>query len=301
MNEIKVKVFGIGGIGLSTINKMLEQKLQNVELYAIDPNLQPSNNFKSEQSIKSNHKVIDEQMTHLNNIVNQEIILKHKEEIEEALKNADMIFIVCETDSNSISIAQTIEESAKNVGALNIGMVTNPFQFEDNKDLVEIENLKKCVDALINIPSKNITDKTTELEYDFEEIENVIYRIIKAILDMILPTRLIMIDFADLVLVLKNSGTAIVGIGSGYGVSKIVDACKQALSNDFSGKTIEGATSVIINITANSNLNLWEVEEVVDIVKKTAGEKASIVLGAGSDDNLNDELIVTIIATGFDS
>ncbi|NLC92004.1 MAG: cell division protein FtsZ, partial [Treponema sp.] len=203
--------------------------------------------------------------------------------------------------------APVIADIAQQLGALTVGIVTKPFSFEGKKRMEHamngLEELKKHVDTLIVIPNdklREIIDKTTPLLESFREVDNVLRRGVQSISDLIAVAGLINLDFADVKAVMEKRGNALIGIGIGVGDNRAKEAAEQAVSSPLLETSIDGATDAIINVTGGSNLTLFEVEESAETIRASANTDINTIFGAVINENLNDEIIVTVIATGFD-
>ena len=219
-----------------------------------------------------------------------------------------MIFITCGMGGGTgTGAAPVIAEIAQNLGALTVGIVTRPFSFEGRKRMENavsgIEELKKHVDTLIVIPNdrlREIIDKSTPMLDAFKEVDNVLLRGVQSISDLIAVVGLVNLDFSDIRTVMEKAGNAIIGIGIGMGEDRAIEAAKQAVASPLLETSIHGATDAIINITGGSNLTLFEAEQAVEVVRAASNTDINIIFGSVINENLNDEVIVTIIATGFD-
>ena len=203
--------------------------------------------------------------------------------------------------------APVIAEIAQNLGALTVGIVTKPFRFEGKRRMEQavlgIDELKKHVDTLIVIPNdklRDIIDKSTPMVDAFKEVDNVLHRGVQSISDLIAVSGLVNLDFADVKAVMEKRGNALIGIGLGVGENRAIEAAKQAVSSPLLETSISGATDAIINVTGGNSLTLFEAEDAAEIVRQSANTDINIIFGAVINENLNDEVIVTVIATGFD-
>jgi cell division protein FtsZ len=219
-----------------------------------------------------------------------------------------MVFITCGMGGGTgTGAAPVIADIAQQLGALTVGIVTKPFSFEGkkrmNNALSGLEELKKHVDTLIIVPNdrlREIIDKTTPLLESFREVDNVLRRGVQSISDLIAVAGLINLDFADVKAVMEKRGNALIGIGIGVGENRATEAALQAVSSPLLETSIDGATDAIINVTGGSNLTLFEVEEAAETIRKSANTDINTIFGAVINENLNDEIIVTVIATGFE-
>ncbi len=304
----KIKVFGCGGGGCNAVNRMIEEGVQGVEFYVVNTDLQVLNASKAKNKIQIGENITGGRGAGSNPEIGREAALESKAQIEEAVKGADMVFIACGLGGGTgTGSAPIIAEIAQEAGALTVGIVTKPFRFEGKKRmenaLIGLEELRKHVDTLIIIPNdrlRDIIDKTTSFQDAFKEVDNVLHRGVQSISDLIAVTGVINLDFADVKTVMEKSGTALIGIGMGVGENRAVEAAHQAVSSALLETTIDGATDAIINITGGDSLTLFEIEDAVETVREAANSDINIVFGAIQNSNLNDEVIVTVIATGFD-
>ncbi len=304
----KIKVFGVGGGGCNAVNRMIDEGVQGVEFYVVNTDLQVLNASHAKNKIQIGENITGGRGAGSNPEVGREAALESKQEIEEAIKGADMVFIACGLGGGTgTGAAPIIAEIAQELGALTVGIVTKPFRFEGKRRmeyaLVGLEELKKHVDTLIIIPNdrlRDIIDKTTSFQDAFKEVDNVLHRGVQSISDLIAVTGIINLDFADVKTVMEKSGTALIGIGMGVGENRAVEAAEQAVSSALLETTIEGATDAIINITGGDSLTLFEIEDAVETVRAAANSDINIIFGAIPNSNLSDEVIVTVIATGFD-
>jgi len=304
----KIKVFGVGGGGNNAVNRMIEEGVQGVEFYVVNTDLQVLNASKAEHKIQIGTNITGGRGAGSNPEVGREAALESKIEIEEAIKGADMVFIACGLGGGTgTGAAPIIAEISQESGALTVGIVTKPFRFEGKKRmehaLVGLEELKKHVDTLITIPNdrlRDIVDKTTSFQDAFKEADNVLHRGVQSISDLIAVTGIINLDFADVKTVMEKSGSALIGIGMGIGENRAIEAARQAVSSALLEATIDGATDAIINITGGDNLTLFEIEDAIETVREAANSDINIIFGAIPNSNLTDEVIVTVIATGFE-
>ncbi len=304
----KIKVFGTGGGGNNAVNRMIEEGVQGVEFYVVNTDKQVLDVSKAKNKIQIGATITGGRGAGSNPEVGREAALESKKEIEEAVKGADMVFVACGLGGGTgTGSAPIIAEIAQESGALTVGIVTKPFRFEGKRRmeqaLVGLEELKKHVDTLIIIPNdrlREIIDKTTTFKDAFKEVDNVLHRGVQSISDLIAVTGIVNLDFADIKTVMEKSGTALIGIGMGIGDNRAVEAARQAVSSALLETTIDGATDAIINITGGDTLTLFEIEDAVETVREAANSDINIIFGAIPNSNLTDEVIVTVIATGFD-
>ena len=219
-----------------------------------------------------------------------------------------MVFVTCGMGGGTgTGAAPIVAEIAQDLGALTVGIVTKPFRFEGKKRMdhaeIGIEELRHHVDTIIVIPNdrlRDIIDRTTPMMEAFKEVDNVLRRGVQSISDLIAVSGLVNLDFADVKTIMSKRGNAIIGIGIGVGENRAVEAAKQAVSSPLLETTIDGATDAIINITGGNSLTLFEAEDAAEVVRNAANTDINTIFGAVINENLNDEVIVTVIATGFD-
>ena len=304
----KIKVIGVGGGGNNAVQRMIESGLQGVEFIVANTDKQVLEKSKAETKIQLGIELTHGLGAGSKPEIGKEAALESKEEIEDALKGADMIFITCGMGGGTgTGAAPVIAEIAQNLGALTVGIVTKPFSFEGKRRmenaLAGIEELKKHVDTIIVVPNdklRDLIDKTTPLLESFREVDNVLRTGVQSISDLIAVAGLINLDFADVKTVMEKRGSALIGIGIGTGENRAVEAAKQAVSSPLLETSISGATDAIINVTGGNSLTLFEVDEAAEVVRTSANTDINTIFGAIISENLNDEVIVTVIATGFD-
>ncbi|MBQ3020921.1 MAG: cell division protein FtsZ [Bacilli bacterium] len=309
MDQIaKIKVIGVGGGGNNAVNRMIESGVKGVEFIVANTDLQVLNVSKAETKLQIGQDITNGLGAGANPEVGREAALESKAEITEALKGADMVFVTCGMGGGTgTGAAPVIAEIAQNLGALTVGIVTKPFRFEGKRRMEQailgIEELKKHVDTLIVIPNdrlRDIIDKSTPMLEAFKEVDNVLHRGVQSISDLIAVSGLVNLDFADVKAVMEKRGNALIGIGLGVGENRAIEAAKQAVSSPLLETSISGATDAIINVTGGNSLTLFEAEDAAEIVRQSANTDINIIFGAVINENLNDEVIVTVIATGFE-
>ena len=304
----KIKVIGVGGGGNNAVNRMIESGVKGVDFIVANTDLQVLNNSKAAVKIQIGAELTNGLGAGANPQIGKEAALETKQEIEAALEGADMVFITCGMGGGTgTGAAPVIAEISQEMGALTVGIVTKPFSFEGKKRMDQalsgLDELKKHVDTLIVIPNdrlREIIDKSTPLVDSFREVDNVLRRGVQSISDLIAVAGLINLDFADVKAVMENRGNALIGIGMGVGEDRAAEAARQAVSSPLLETSISGATDAIINVTGGSNLTLFEVEEAADVIRTSANTDINTIFGAVINENLNDEIIVTVIATGFE-
>ncbi|MDD4705740.1 MAG: cell division protein FtsZ [Bacilli bacterium] len=309
MDQIaKIKVIGVGGGGCNAVNRMIESGVKGVEFIVANTDLQVLNASKATNKLQMGESMTGGLGAGANPEVGREAALESKEEIKEALKGADMVFVTCGMGGGTgTGAAPIIAEIAQDLGALTVGIVTKPFRFEGKKRteqaVIGIDELRKHVDTLIVIPNdrlRDIIDKATPMLDAFKEVDNVLHRGVQSISDLIAVSGLVNLDFADVKAVMEKRGNALIGIGLGVGENRAVEAAKQAVSSPLLETSVSGAKDAIVNVTGGINLALFEVEDAVEVVRQSANTEINIIFGAVINENLTDEVIVTVIATGFD-
>ena len=304
----KIKVIGVGGGGCNAVNRMIESGVGGVEFIVANTDLQVLNNSNAEVKIQLGPTISQGLGAGGNPDVGREAALESKKEIEDTLMGADMVFVTCGLGGGTgTGAAPIVAEIAQEQGALTVAIVTKPFKFEGRKRMeqaeVGLEELKKHVDTIIVIPNdrlRDMIDRTTPMVEAFKEVDNVLRRGVQSISDLIAVSGLVNLDFADVKAVMQNRGNAIIGIGIGVGEDRAIEAAKQAVASPLLETTIDGATDAIINITGGNNLTLFEAEDAAEVVRNAANTDINTIFGAVINENLNDEVIVTVIATGFD-
>ncbi|MGN0967543.1 MAG: cell division protein FtsZ [Candidatus Coprovivens sp.] len=304
----KIKVIGVGGGGNNAVNRMIESGVGGVEFIVANTDLQVLNVSKAETKIQIGKELTEGLGAGANPEIGREAALESKAEIEAALAGADMVFVTCGLGGGTgTGAAPVVAEIAQSQGALTVAIVTKPFKFEGRKRMeqaeVGLEELKKHVDTIIVIPNdrlRDMIDRTTPIVQAFLEVDNVLRRGVQSISDLIAVSGLVNLDFADVKAVMQKRGNAIIGIGIGIGEDRAIEAAKQAVASPLLETTIDGATDAIINITGGNSLTLFEAEDAAEVVRNAANTDINTIFGAVINENLTDEVIVTVIATGFD-
>lgn len=304
----KIKVIGLGGGGGNAINRMVESGVKGVEFIVANTDLQVLNNSKADVKIQIGANLTDGLGAGAKPEIGKEAAVESKKEIEDALTGADMVFITCGMGGGTgTGAAPIVAEISQALGALTVAIVTKPFSFEGRRRMENalkgIEELRKHVDTLIVIPNdklREIIDKSTPMLEAFKEVDNVLRRGVQSISDLIAVVGLVNLDFADIKSIMKDSGNAVIGIGIGMGEDRAIEAAKEAVSSPLLENSIDGATDAIINITGGVNLTLFEAEQAAEVVRAASKTDIDTIFGAVINENLTDEVIVTVIATGFD-
>jgi len=304
----KIKVIGVGGGGNNAVNRMIEHGVQGVEFIAVNTDAQALNLSKAEIKLQIGSKLTRGLGAGANPEIGKKAAEESREQIEEVVRGADMVFVTAGMGGGTgTGAAPIISQIAKDLGALTVGVVTRPFSFEGKKRQTQaisgIAAMKEAVDTLIVIPNDKllqIVDKSTPMLEAFREADNVLRQGVQGISDLIATPGLINLDFADVKTIMSNKGSALMGIGIASGENRATEAAKKAISSPLLETSIDGAKGVIMNITGGTNLSLFEVQEAADIVASASDEEVNMIFGSVINENLNDEIIVTVIATGFD-
>ena len=304
----KIKVIGVGGGGNNAVNRMIESGVKGVDFIVANTDLQVLNTSQAPIKIQIVANLTVGRGAGGKPENGKDAAIESKDEIQAALEGADMVFVTCGMGGGTgTGAAPVIAGIAQDLGALTVGIVTKPFAWEGRKRMEQalsgIEELKKNVDTLIVIPNdklRDIIDKSTPLVESFKEVDNVLRRGVQSISDLIAVAGLINLDFADVKTVMEKRGNALIGIGIGVGDNRAVEAAEQAVSSPLLETSINGATDAIINVTGGTNLTLYEVEEAAEVIRTSANTDINTIFGAVINENLTDEIIVTVIATGFE-
>ncbi|UZN00344.1 cell division protein FtsZ [Lysinibacillus sp. MHQ-1] len=302
-----IKVIGVGGGGNNAVNRMIEHGVQGVDFIAVNTDSQALNLSKAEVRLQIGAKLTRGLGAGANPEVGKKAAEESREQLEEVLRGADMVFVTAGMGGGTgTGAAPVIAQIARELGALTVGVVTRPFTFEGRKRQTQaiggIGSMKEAVDTLIVIPNDKllqIVDKSTPMLEAFREADNVLRQGVQGISDLIATPGLINLDFADVKTIMSNKGSALMGIGIATGENRASEAAKKAISSPLLESSIDGAKGVLMNITGGSNLSLFEVQEAADIVASASDEEVNMIFGSVINENLKDEIIVTVIATGF--
>ncbi|ANX12197.1 cell division protein FtsZ [Fictibacillus arsenicus] len=303
-----IKVIGVGGGGSNAVNRMIEHGVQGVEFICVNTDAQALNLSKAPVKMQIGTKLTRGLGAGANPDIGKKAAEESREQIEEALSGADMVFVTAGMGGGTgTGAAPVVAEIAKDLGALTVGVVTRPFTFEGRKRSTQavggISVLKEKVDTLIVIPNDRlleIVDKNTPMLEAFREADNVLRQGVQGISDLIAVPGLINLDFADVKTIMTERGSALMGIGVGTGENRAAEAAKKAISSPLLETSIDGAKGVLMNITGGANLSLYEVNEAADIVSSASDPEVNMIFGSVINEELKDEILVTVIATGFD-
>lgn len=303
----KIKIIGVGGAGNNAVNCMVSDNVIGCEFYVLNTDAQVLNCSKAENRVVLGKTTTKGLGAGANPAVGLQAALESEDEIREIVKDTDMVFIAAGMGGGTgTGAAPVVARVAKECGALVIGIVTRPFTFEGkvrmSNALSGIEELKKYVDTLITISNDRILQLigNLPLRQSFQEADNVLKRSVQAITDLIAMPALINLDFADVRTLLLNKGAAMIGFGVGNGPNRAQEAVAKAISSPLLENSITGARSAIIAITGGKNSTLYDFTDAVNHIQNAAGNDINIIFGASINENLEDELQVTVIATDFD-
>ena len=302
----KIVVVGVGGAGNNAVNRMVDEDIVGVEFVGVNTDRQALQFCKAPTAIQIGEKLTKGLGAGAKPEVGEKAAEENLDDLKEAIKGADMVFVTCGMGGGTgTGAAPIIAGLAKEMGILTVGVVTKPFSFEGrtrmNNAQSGIERLKESVDTLIVIPNDKLlqlVDRRTTMPEALKKADEVLQQAVQGITDLINIPGLINLDFADVQTVMKDKGIAHIGIGNATGDDKAIDAMKIAVSSPLLETTIEGATNVLINIAGD--VSLPEVHEAASYVQELAGEDANIIFGATYDENATDEVTITVIATGVE-
>jgi cell division protein FtsZ len=303
-----IKVIGIGGGGVNAVNRMIEGGLRGVEFIAVNTDAQTLLMSDAEVKLDIGRETTRGLGAGSDPDIGQRAADEHRDEIEEILKGADMVFITAgEGGGTGTGGAPVIAEIARELGALTIGVVTRPFGFEGRRRATQadvgITDLKKAVDTLIVVPNDRllqVSDPSMPMLDAFRMADQVLFQGVDGITSLITTPGLINLDFADVKAVMTGAGSALMGIGHGSGEDRAEEAAKAAISSPLLESSIEGARGVLLSIAGPTDLTLHEVNKAADAITRVAHPDANIIFGAVVDDALGEEVRVTVIAAGFD-
>jgi cell division protein FtsZ len=308
-NFAQIKVIGVGGGGSNAVNRMIVEGLRGVDFIAVNTDAQALLLSDAPQRIRIGDKLTRGLGAGGNPEIGKKAADESSDDLAETLRGADMVFVTCGMGGGTgTGAAPVIAELARSTGALTIGVVTRPFSFEGSRRqklaLDGIEALKEKVDTLIVIPNDRlleIVDKKVTMTDAFRTADDVLRQGIQGISELITVPGLINLDFADVRTIMTGGGSSLMSVGVSRSENRAVDAAEMAVSSSLLDVTIEGAKGILFNITSGPNLSLYEVNEAAEIVRKKAHPDANIIFGAVIDPNLDEELRITLIATGFEA
>ncbi|MFZ2187439.1 MAG: cell division protein FtsZ [Candidatus Moraniibacteriota bacterium] len=305
----KIKVVGVGGSGGNGITRMIDAKIKGVEFVAINTDAQALHNSKAQEKIHIGKNLTKGLGAGMNPEIGRQAAEENRDEIQEVLKGADMVFVTCGLGGGTGSgAAPIVAETAKELGALTVGVVTKPFAFEGSQRRAIAEealaNLKDRVDTLITIPNDkllSIIDRKTTLVNAFRIVDDVLRQGVQGISDLITKPGIVNVDFADVRAIMEDSGSALMGIGIASGDNRAVEAAKAAINSPLLELSIDGAKGVLFNISGSSDLTMLEINEAASIITENIDPNAKVIFGAVTDDQIRKgEIQITVVATGFD-
>ena len=306
--KANLKVIGVGGAGGNAVNRMIQAGMKGVDFMVINTDAQDLENNAAENKIQIGKNLTRGLGAGAKSEIGRDAIESDKDAVKSLIEGADMVFITAGMGGGTgTGAAPRVAQIAREMGVLTVGIVTLPFNFEGpkrmNRGLAGITELRKVCDTLISIPNQklmSVVDKNTTVVEAFKLADSVLHHASKGISDLINVHGLVNLDFADVETIMKNMGEAIIGTGTAKGEERAVLAAQQAISSPLlDNASIAGAQGVLVNITGGSDLAIMEVDQATNIIFEEAGQGANIIFGAVIDPSLNDEIMVTVIATGF--
>lgn len=306
----KIKVVGVGGSGSNAISRMIESKIKGVEFVSINTDAQALHHSKAAEKVHIGKNLTKGLGAGMNPEVGRQAAEENRDEIQEVLKGADMIFVVYGAGGGTGSGAGPIvAETAKEIGALTVAVITKPFAFEgaQRKTIAEesINNLKERVDTLITIPNDkllSIIDRKTTLINAFRIVDDVLRQGVQGISDLITKPGIVNVDFADVRTIMADSGSALMGIGIASGENRAAEAAQAAINSPLLELSIDGARGVLFNVSGSSDLTMLEINEAANIITENIDPNAKVIFGAVTDDQIRKgDIHITVVATGFDA
>ena len=306
-NVVTIKVVGVGGAGNNVVNRMVKAGTQGVEFIAVNTDKQALSVSNADQKIQIGEKITRGQGAGSDPEIGKRAAEESRNSIATSIENADMVFITAGMGGGTgTGAGPTVAEIARDAGCLTVGVVTKPFKFEGKRRMDQanqgIQELLSKVDSLLIIPNdrlKYATDQKVTLANAFEIADDVLQQAVSSISDLIKNTGFINLDFADVTCIMKDAGFAHMGVGHAGGKGKAEDAARMAVSSPLMETSINGARGVLINISGSEDMTLEDVEAAANLVQEAAHPEANIIFGASFDPELQDEMRVTVIATGF--
>ena len=304
----KIRVVGVGGGGGNAVNSMIDKRMQGVDFFAINCDMQALERSKATNKIQIGKNLTRGLGAGADPSIGQRAVEEDRDELSRALAGSDMVFITAGMGGGTgTGGGPVVANIAKSMGALVVGIVTKPFTCEGKKRMAQaeagIEEMKKQVDTLIMIPNQkllSIVERNTPLQEAFDKANDVLYNATRGISELITTPGLINVDFADVRTIMREMGDALMGSGVASGENRSIEAAHAAISSPLlEGVSISGALGVLVNVTGGPTMSLVEVDEAVSVIHEAAGEEANVIMGAVVDENLGDEMMVTVIATGF--
>ncbi len=306
--KTKIKVIGVGGAGINAIDHMIENQVQGVEFFAVNTDAQDLKMSKANKRLLIGKTKTHGQGAGANPDVGRAAAIESEDDIHEMIGDAQMVFITCGMGGGTgTGAAPVIAKIAREHKCLTVGICTKPFQFEGpkrmNNAIAGLEEFRQYVDTLIVIPNQRllqIVDVHTPVLEAFREADNVLRKGVQGISEIIAIPGLINVDFADVKAVMANKGTALMGIGTAKGENRAIEAARHAIHSSLLEVTIDGATDAIVNITASQDLSLKEVDIAIAEIRNNCGQDLNIIYGAAFNNDLGDEIVITVVATGYE-
>jgi cell division protein FtsZ len=305
----KIKVVGVGGSGGNAISRMIDSKIKGVEFVVVNTDAQALHHSKAQDKIHIGKNLTKGLGAGMNPEIGRQAAEENRDEIQEVLKGADMVFVVAGFGGGTGSgAAPIVAETAKELGALTVSVVTRPFAFEgaQRKAIADeaLANMRDRVDTLITIPNDrllSIIDKKTTLINAFRIVDDILRQGVQGISDLITRPGIVNVDFADVRAIMEDSGSALMGIGIASGENRAADAAKAAINSPLLDLSIDGAKGVLFNISGSSDLTMLEINEAANIITENIDPNAKVIFGAVADDQVRKgEIQITVVATGFD-
>jgi len=304
----KIKVIGVGGGGSSAVNRMIEERIRGVEFIAVNTDAQALHHNKAQTKLHIGQTVTRGLGAGMNPDLGRKSAEETQDEIKDILKDTDMVFITCGLGGGTgTGAAPVVADIARDLGALTVAIVTKPFMFEgqQRRSIAEagLEELIEKVDTIITIPNDRllaVIDKKTSLIDAFMVVDDVLRQGVQGISELITVPGLINVDFADVKAIMSGSGSALMGIGRGSGENRAVDAAKAAIDSPLLEMSIDGARGILFTVTGSSDLGMYEINEAAKIITGAADDDAKVIFGAVINEDLKDEVKITVVATGFE-
>ena len=308
-NSARLMVIGIGGGGCNAVNRMIETGMRGVQLVAVNTDRQALNGSKAEVKIQIGEKLTRGLGAGANPEIGQKAAEESIEDLKKIMENSDMVFITAGMGGGTgTGAAPIIAKAAKDMGILTVGVVTKPFTFEGKKRMghaeLGIKFLKKYVDSLVIVPNDkllHVAEKNTTMLEAFNMADDVLKQGVRGISDIIAEAGIINQDFADVDTVMRDRGVAHMGVGHGHGEGRVEQAVREAIESPMLETTITGAKAILLNVLGGYDLGMVEVNEIADQVQRAADDDAIVIFGASVREELHEEIVVTVIATGFDN
>ena len=308
VNPTKIKVVGVGGGGGNAVNRMIKAKLAGVEFWLMNTDLQVLTYSNVQNKLQLGVTTTNGLGAGSDPLVGEKAAVEVKDEITKALDGSDMVFITAGMGGGTgTGAAPVVAQIAKDLGILTIAFVTKPFSWEGKKRMTVaeagIEKLKKYVDAILVVPNDKllqVVERQVGVNQAFSITDEVLYRGIQGISDIITVPGMINIDFADVRKVVKDSGTALMGIGRAQGEGRAIKAAEMAINSQLLESSINGASGIIVNITGSSNMTLYEINDATNIINNVVNDDADVIIGTAINEAFQNEIQITVIATGFE-